>query len=241
MDRNVGIVGDGSTDQAIFGQIVECILSNGSSINDVRVIPLIRPTLAVHVERYWKEATRTEQYYLPGRPAVELERNTTNSILGAFNDFESSIGGVSAKDILLLTADAERSLSQPSVYFEHWALSISKILSGAVDKFYDIKANQTSSREDLPLVISLITFPSTDILVAAAKNIKAIYGKKPHELKRMLYGTHDLRTLRPEALDKRALKFITPESINSIYAKVPESRMLIQTLAFGKCLRSRAG
>lgn len=135
---------------------------------------------------------------------------------------------------MLVTTDAEIALSRANDYFQDWAFSISKIFMGAIEQFYNIRTIRGYSAEYLPLIIPIVTFPSTEIIVAAAKNILNPYGKKPSELKKLLYGTDDLATLSQEELQEKALDFITPESIQRIFSCVPESRIFIQMLSFGK-------
>jgi hypothetical protein len=154
---------------------------------------------------------------------------------GAFAEFEKEVTEVSNRDIILLTADSEHTLTTPDEYFKDWRFSISKILVGGIETFYGVKAIQGYKHEDLPLVIPLVTFPSTEIFIAAAKDL---IGKKPWknpgELKQLLYGTKNLQTLREEDLQSKALDFITMESIGRIFYHVPESRTFIQTLSLGK-------
>ena len=230
--RNIAVVGDGATDRAIFLKIAEVILSPDS----VTLVELIRQNnLHNCVERYWTAAKKKKEYYLPSEHAMQLQNDVTNTLMGAFSDFEAQVTNIlSNQDILLVTTDAELSLSRPNDYFQEWAFSISKIFMGAIDKFYNIKTIEGYYGEYLPLIIPIVTFPSNEIIVAAAKNISNTYGKKPSELKNLLYGTDALATLSAEELQEKALDFITPESIQRIFSCVPESRIFIQMLSFGK-------
>jgi hypothetical protein len=230
--RNIGVIGDGATDRAIFLKIAEVILSSDSLTS----IELNRQNnLHNCVERYWTAANKKKEYYLPSEHAVKLQNDVTNTLMGAFYDFETLVTNIiSNQDILLVTTDAERSLSRSEDYFQAWALSICKIFMGAIEKFYNIKTIEGYSGEYLPLIIPIVTFPSTEIFVAAAKNLSNPYGKKPSELKILLYGTDDLATLSEEELKEKALDFITSDSIQRIFSCVPESRIFIQMLSFGK-------
>jgi len=240
MGRNIAIVGDGGTDRAIFRKIVEVILG-GDNQNNINFVELIRQhSLRESVDIYWKAASKTNNYYLPNEHALKLLNEVANTLIGAFSDFESQvgIGEVSHQDILILTTDAERSFNQPDDYFQDRGCSISMLLMGGVEKFYSIKAIQGYSCEFLPIVIPIVTFPSTEILVAAAKSLVNAknYNKKPSELKNLLYGTTNLATLNNEDLKEKALDFINPESINRIFQCVPESRLFIQNLSLGKII-----
>jgi hypothetical protein len=94
-----------------------------------------------------------------------------------------------------------------------------------------LRTKQGYKRQDLPVIVSMVTFPSTEIIVAAARGEKSIHGKKAKELKQLLYGKTDLRKLGENEFQEQALDFITPESINDIFKAVPESRLFIQTLS----------
>ncbi len=236
MNRNIGIVGDGSTDRAIFKKIIQVMLDNRYQPEKLNFFDLKRSNCRDFVDAYWKAANKPKQneYYLPSPHAVKLQNEVTNTIVGAFRDFENEIGigEVRESDILVITTDSEKHLTKTEAdYFQEWAFSLSKIFQGAIEKFYSQQIQTGYSCTCLPLVLFLISFPSTEILVAAAKNTDPkIYGKKPGELKKQLYGTDDLSTLSEEDLKTKALDFITPESIETIFAKVPEARLLIKTL-----------
>lgn len=233
--RNIGIVGDGETDREIFSKLIQCILLNsGLSGTSLNIYKLNRQTLRDYVDRYWDSATRKGNYYLPNQPAIELQNNITNTLVAAFSDFETEvgIGELSHRDILLITTDAEKSLSSAEAYFQDWSFSISKISMGAIEKFYALKSRAGYSYQYLPVILSIICFPSSEVFVAAAKEPPMqYYGKKPKELKQLLYGTDDLRMLRDQDFEEKALNYITRESIDRIFSYVPESRLLIQMLS----------
>ncbi len=236
--RNIGIVGDGETDRAIFEKFIQCVLLNGTfNTTSFNICKLSRQTVRDYVDRYWKSATRSQNYYLPSEPASELQNNITNTLVAAFSDFETEvgIGELYNRDILLITTDAEKSLSSPEDYFKDWSFSISKIFMGAIDKFYALKSRQGYPCQYLPVLLSLVCFPSSEVFVAAAKQPPIqYYGKKPKELKQLLYGTDDLRRLRDQDFEEKALNYITPDSVDRIFSYVPESRLFIQMLSLGK-------
>jgi hypothetical protein len=238
LERNIGIIGDGATDIAIFQKISECILSNGLEDKiSLNYIDLKRQTIYDHVDRYCREANKVNNVcYLTGEQASHLKKSVTGTLFTACKEFESEMTRpVGNQDILLLTADTEIVLSSPDDYFKDWRFSICKILAGSVEEFYRAKAREGYTYEYLPLVIPVVTFPSTEILIAAARDkIEKEYGRKPNEWKQILYGTDNLATLREEDLKDKALDFITPETIGKIFQNVPESRTFIQTLSFGK-------
>ncbi|NJM59313.1 MAG: hypothetical protein HC849_02475 [Oscillatoriales cyanobacterium RU_3_3] len=229
--RNIGIVGDGPTDLDIFSKFIQSVLMNGTSNEEsFNICKLRRQKLRDYIDIYWRAATKIGNYYLPSAPAAELQNNITATLTAAFADFESEvgIGELSNRDILLITTDAEKSLSSAEAYFQDWSFSISKILLAAIDKFYALKSKEGYLCEYLPVIVSLVCFPFSEVLVAAAKEpFIPYYGKKPADLKQLLYGTTNLQELRFEDFEAKALNYITPESISRIFSYVPESRILI--------------
>lgn len=241
LERNIAIVGDGATDRAIFKKISECILSDEDQNNvTLNYIELNRQTIHDAVDKYCREADKIkDSCYLTGKEALALKNSVTRTIFGAFSDFESELGLISNRDIILVTADSEHTFSHPDDYFKDWRVSISKILVSSVEEFYRAKVREGYIHEYLPVVIPFVVFPSTEILLAAAKIdsqifIKSAYGKKPRELKQLLYGTTELQTITDEDFNKKALDFINLESIGRIFQNVPEFRTFMQTLSLGK-------
>jgi hypothetical protein len=141
LERNIGIVGDGATDRAVFKKISECILSNGEQDDEsLNYIELKRKTIHDYVERYCKEVSGVNNIcYLTGEQASQFRKSVTNTLYAACKEFEDEIGEVSNQDILLLTADTELVLSRPEDYFKDWRFSISKILVGSIEEFYRAK------------------------------------------------------------------------------------------------------
>lgn len=232
VERNIGIIGDGATDRKIFIKLIESILSNNST--PVNYIELSRKQIRDSIDRYWREASRNNTYYLPAPHAVQLQNEVINVIKNAFNDFENELGlgqQVSHHDMILLTTDSERHLGSSQDYFQERNFSLAKLITGAIEKFYHTQIQQGYQRQYLPVIISLVTFPSTDILVAVAKGKRDVYNQKAQKLKQLVYNTDDLRTLSTEDLDNKALKFITPTCIDALFEKVPESRPFIQILS----------
>lgn len=229
---NVGIVGDGLTDYKVFGKIVECILlEETSEFVTVDVIPLIRKNIFDHVQKY-KNACRKhpEGYYLPSKIAIELRDNILATVLSAFEEFKDNVE-VSYSDILLITTDTEHILKDKNQYFDTWAISLSHILREAIEKFYAFQAIKGYPRQYLPIIMPLTTFPSIEVIVAAARGeLNKNYGKSPREWKLLLYKTE---YPQDEQIEKDALNYITPDTINNIFNDLPESRYLIQTLSLG--------
>ncbi|MEM8642660.1 MAG: hypothetical protein AAGG51_28155 [Cyanobacteria bacterium P01_G01_bin.54] len=228
--KRVGIVSDGGTDYAIFSRLVECLLGDKA---ELEIFELNRQSLRDEVDRYWTAANRANCYYLPHQPAKDLQAAIVNLSIAAFSDFEGEVGvgEITNQDLLLITTDSEKVLKRSQAYFEDWSFSLSKIFIGAIEKFYAFQAQQAYPYRYLPLILPFICFPSSEVLIAAASG-QNHYGQKPKALKQKLYETDNLATLRDEVFAEKALRHITPESIEKIFSVVPESRWLIQTLAY---------
>ncbi len=116
-------------------------------------------------------------------------------------------------------------------YFEDYAFHLAKILMAAIEKLYHQMVQWGFERRFIPTIVPLPLFPSTEIIVAAARNSGlSFHGRTPGELKRMLYNVHDMDLLSPEELDKHALAHITTDSLDRIFSFVPEVRYLIHIM-----------
>jgi hypothetical protein len=227
IQRNIGIIGDGSTDIIIFAKIVECILTEETSKEfiDCNIIKLKRQNIREIVDEYWKfQNAKTTQ-----KPQ-ETVKAVTDILYQGFLDFTRKAGGVSNCDLLILTTDSEKVLARPKDYFSY-GLDLFNILSEAVIRFYGKVLERGYPQDNIPLVLPIATFPSTEILIAAAKGLNNYYGKKPLELKQSIYGVSNLKNLREDELEEKALKFITVAGIDNIFNNIPESRHFIKTLS----------
>jgi hypothetical protein len=223
---NIGIIGDGVTDRLILLKIVKSIVP--WNVNEV---PIQRQSFRVAIDKYWQNSNEND-FWFPHNSANEPKKKVSEILYAAFNDFQYNSGNVTDNDILIASTDTERHLNNPDFFFEWWAFSLTKIFISGIESFYHYMIHhQSRGKENLPLIIPILPFPSTDILVAAARNMSGYYGRKPNELKRMLYDTDNLRTIPPEDFEDLALKHITPDSINLIFKHIPESRPFINFLS----------
>ena len=110
-------------------------------------------------------------------------------------------------------------------------MDLFNILSETVIRFYGKVLERGYPQDNIPLVLPIATFPSTEIMIAAAKGLNNYYGKKPLELKQSIYGVSNLSTLEDGGLEEKALRFITVKGIDNIFNNVPESRHFIKTLS----------
>lgn len=229
IQRNIGIIGDGRTDRIIFGKIVECILTEETSKEfiDCNLIELQRQTIHYDVEKY---LTSWNQQSPPNYQ--DLVKAVGDVLYSGFLDFANQVEAISNCDILILTTDSEKVLGKADDYFSY-GINLFNILSEVAIKFYGKVLEYGYSQENIPLVLPIVTFPSTEIIIAAAKGLNPsnYYGKKPLELKHMIYNASNLSTLSDKDLEDKALNFMTLEGIEKIFNHVPESRHFIKVLS----------
>jgi len=143
---------------------------------------------------------------------------------------------------LILHTDAEQILAESEDYYR-WlaeatnkkcAVILPKIFDLAIEEYYRIQIKQGYNLQDIPLIMPLVPFPSTEILVMATK-IKPSDSFSPYrsqsatELKRKLYPQY------PPSVQV-TLKAITLETCGYIYQGVPEFRFFFETLFYQKIL-----
>jgi hypothetical protein len=221
---NIGIIGDGDNDRLILLKIVKSIVP--WNVNEV---PIQRQSFRVAIDKYWQNSDE-DDFWFPHNSANELKKKVSETLYAAFNDFQYNSGNVTNNDIIIASTDAEHYLANSDKYFDWWAFSLMKIFISGVESFYHYMIHhQDRSKENLPLIIPIVPFPSIEILVAAARNMSDYYGKKPNELKTMLYGKN--KRIGPEELEDKALKHITSDSVNLIFKHIPESRSFINFLS----------
>jgi len=219
MQRYIGIIGDGPTDYLVFKKIVETLLPN-----TVAVIDLRRQTLHDAVDKYWKDTNKNR----------DLLKKAVKGILHtALSDFQAGMDDdslTSCKDIILLTTDAEKPLAflnNESTYWESKG-DYFGILNCLMDAIKDFSAIQYQQPEYLPRIIPVVTFPSIEpiLLIGKGEKLPNINGKKPTDLKRLLYKTDN-----PSGEEiEQAIAQINENKIYEILKIIPESRFLIQTL-----------
>ncbi|OIP72964.1 MAG: hypothetical protein AUK43_01855 [Oscillatoriales cyanobacterium CG2_30_40_61] len=227
--RNIGIIGDGPTDRIIFTKIVECILTEedpSKELIDCKIIELQRQKIFDFIQEY----VNAEKKNSSPNPQ-HLVKSVTGVLNSGFRELIDQVD-ICNCDIIILTTDSETVLKMPDDYFKY-GIKLFHILSEAAIKFYETLLLQGYPQDNIPLVLPIITFPSTEILIAAAKGLKIAdyYDKIPLELKQKIYGVPDDRTVPYEDLKTKALDYITLEGIKNIYKNIPESRHFIQTLS----------
>lgn len=233
--RYVGIVADGPTDQEIMARFMKSLLEPAGQYEEV----LIGEKLSVYMAPFRQKASRTGEYGLFDKPAIKLRKAIVNVIHSAVGEFRDAIGReLSHSDVLLLSTDAECPINSPQEWHEIERIVVMcRTFDGAIAEFYNAPGNRLNW-EYLPLVVPLVLFPSADVLIAAARSDYDVSlefrGKKAPWLKQELYGCCDLRQLRPDDLEKKALSYLTFDACKQIYSSVPEARMLLRTLTWAQ-------
>jgi len=231
----IGVIADGPTDQRILERIAKtCAEASEVTRAPVNVESLRGVALRDDLDRYWRTTQSTDSAAtLKGRAA--LIEGTFKVLESAIFKFEKRIGRLlSCRDRVILATDAERRLDRMERYFEEWAWVLPRLLEQAIEKWYHRKIGYGYTRANLPVVLQVVFFPSIDVLVAAAKattkNAFDPRGLRPCQLKRLLYGTDDLRAVSPDTFGRIALESITPEGIENIWRMVPEVRLFLLRL-----------
>ena len=234
MDYRIGIIGDGPTDLRVIGKLAECIVSyRRIDPKPPRIFELGRLNIRDPVDKYWAQASREDEYHLSGEAGMRLQQEVVALLLKAIDEFKTlaSCDNLSYKDMILLSTDSERRLKSIDAYFDNYAFHLAKILMAAIEKLYHQMVQWGFERQFIPTIVPLPLFPSTEIIVAAARNSGlSIHDRTPDELKRMLYNVHDMDQLLPEDLDRHPLAHITTDSLDRIFSFVPEVRYLIHIM-----------
>jgi hypothetical protein len=235
LKRKIGIVRDGGSDYPIFQKIVEVILeANHGCPTDLIFVDLSRQSLRDPIDAYWQATKNSSEYSLPSDPAKALRNKIAGLLLtGIYPDFTAEVGSISNADVILLTSDSEHQVNSVNDYLEEeYVFALLNILHSAIYKFYDSQVKYGYSYQNLPLVIPIITFPSTEVVIAAARDLyRQCLGKEPTDLKRLLYGKTEIPAITDDEWEKNAYQYLTEEGIEKIYKTIPDCRQMIHLLS----------
>ena len=233
--RKIGIVRDGGSDYPIFQKIVKVILeADNQCPTDLDFFDLSRQSLRDPIDAYWQATKKSNQYSLPSDSAQVLRNKITSLLLtGIYPEFVAEVGCISHADIILLTSDSERQVNSINDYLEQeYMFALLNVIYSGIYKFYDIQVKQGYSYQNLPLIIPVITFPSTEVVIAAARDLhQQCLGKKPTDLKRFLYGTTEIPAISEDEWERKAYQHLTEEGIKKIYQTIPDCRQMIHLLS----------
>lgn len=234
-ERYIAITADGPTDTEILFRFAACLLETQAVCRKVTV----KESLRKGMDTFMKKASEKNDYKLFGNPARLLREAVIKLLESSIGEFQTKISReLRYTDLLILHTDSEKHLNRSEQYFEEWAISISRIILTAIEDFCEKKVRQGYDLIYLPLIIPIIPFPSTEILIAAAKTGNRsrfkFRGMKARDLKTKLYGVTDLGSLDEETFQTEAMRIITPESCRAVYKHVPEARSFLHTLIWNQ-------
>jgi hypothetical protein len=233
--RKIGIVRDGGSDYPIFQKIVKVILeANQGCPTDLEIFELSRMSLRDPIDAYWQGTKKSGQYSLPNNFAKILRDKITGLLLtGIYPEFEAEAGQICNADIILLTSDSERQVNDAKDYLDaEYVFALLNIIDSAIGKFYNTQLDRGLSYYYLPLIIPVITFPSTEVVIAAARDLHPqCWGKDPTDLKRLLYGKTEIPEISEDEWEKNAYQYLTEEGIDKIYKILPDCRPMIHLLS----------
>lgn len=231
-DRYIAVVRDGGTDFAVIAQFIRILLEKHGIYLIENAILELQPDLNFRedVDKYFRS---TKNYELFEPQAKILRDAIFDKILSAFYKFQDEIprGTLYHRDLLILYTDTERVLSQNQDYFKEWAYSIQQNFYMAIDQFYDRIISRGYSYLNLPLILPMVFFPSSEVLVVVSENTPH-RSKKAKELKELMYGETNLSKFDEEEFKEMALKNITSDKLEKIYQELPEIQKWIQFIAF---------
>ncbi|MBM4040307.1 MAG: hypothetical protein FJ290_17510 [Planctomycetes bacterium] len=189
------------------------------------------------MDKYWHLVGKGRGVRIADEPARTLQKGVVATLYGAWDELRSHANReLTRRDMVLVSSDAERYLSNADAYFQEWAWMVGMAVLGGVEKFHHALSSRGYTLDFIPVVVPVIPFPSTDLLIAVARNRQGgglpERGADPRRLKLALYGTEHLMSLRPEDLHERALKHISADAILAMYSAVPEVRPLLHWLCW---------
>jgi hypothetical protein len=224
----------GLADRDILAEMVRCALAAEHRCPKT-LVHLRRQTIRDFLDKYWRNVCR-DGCRFPDGAAERLANGVLNTLQGGFQELAAQIGRpLTDEDLIIVSSDAERCLASAETFFSDWAWIVDKIVWRGIERFYDVMCQQGFGKQQLPSVVPFVPFPSTDIVVAAARgNIgTALRGLKATQLKRLVYGTEDLYALSELKFRECALQAFDAVGLRRIFQLVPEARVLLQYLTFG--------
>jgi hypothetical protein len=196
----------------------------------------LSPNLRDAVTRFHYAVNKLQAGETADAISGRLSNEILNVLLSAYSELSHNASRpIKSYDIILINTDAERHFVHEDRYFEPWAQTLVRAILTGVDRFYHVKIQHGFTYDDIPLVLPLILFPSTDVIIAAARSVGSAgegpcHGHSARDLKQRLYDTDELSRLSTEDFTNKALKFLTPVGCARIYSLVPETRLFFRHL-----------
>jgi hypothetical protein len=238
--KNIAIIRDGFSDYCVLKYFVSAIFEYhySAKLTEDNFFDLEQLNISNAVAKYVSKSAEDKNYGLYSKNADQLRSEITGILFTALKKFEREKEvGLCNKDILVINSDAEKILKHKHNYFNEWAYILNGILWFAIEKFYEEMVKKNYTYENLPLILPLILFPSSEILVASCMydfnrgNFRELKAKP--DLKCKVYNTDNIpKAIQTGKLNEVLSTFIIPEAIKDIYKEIPEARKFIQILSY---------
>jgi hypothetical protein len=235
--KTIAVIRDGFSDYLVIKKFLITLFNDNSEdeLTDKNFIDLDSLRIFDPLSKYLEKVSKSEDYTFDSEPAKELVSSLLPIYFASINKLSRELEEITNREILIIHADAERLLMTNSKYFDNWAYSIKEIIQYSIEQFYDKLILRGYQYKNIPFLIPLIFFPSSEVLVASCMfdfkqhNIREL--KPTPALKRKVYESASI----PEAIKNNKLevalnKFITPENVQKSYKELPEIRLLIHSL-----------
>ncbi|MBW1614974.1 MAG: hypothetical protein JRJ49_00255 [Deltaproteobacteria bacterium] len=234
--RNIAIIREGFSDYCVIKHFISAILQDDFvQLTDDNFLDMGKLTISDAVAKYFKSGGGNN---LDDKKAIELKKRIIDVLYTAFKKFKREKDKVSNKDILAINSDAEKILKDKDNYFNKEFYILNEISQLAIEEFYNKMVKHGWAYENLPLILPLIFFPSSEILAASciydfkseSKNFRKLRAKP--DLKLKVYETDNIpRAIETGKMEEVLSKFITPEAIEKVYKEIPEARKFIHILS----------
>lgn len=239
-NKFIAIIRDGYSDYLVLKKFVSSIFECHKSLRLEDDVFFDLDSLTIHdiMTRYVDGASKNNDYTLHSSDAIQLRKDISSVLFTALKKCEKDMGSwLSHKDIIILYTDAESVLKAKHNYFKEWAYTLNGVLWMAIEEFYNTMTEHQYDYENLPLILPLTLFPSSEILVAACmfdfdkENYRSFRAKPT--LKQKVYGTDNIpKAIIDGNLTEVLATYVVPDSPKEIYREIPEIRKMIQILSF---------
>ncbi len=236
--RNIGIIRDGESDFYVVRKLLKVIFEKErqETLNDDNFLNFDSQDFSFYNALNNFIRKRNRNCIFEDNEFQKFSNIIILKIFTAFTSMSREFGGTTNKDILVLYSDSEKLLVKDENYFTDWAYSIRQIFDYSIDKFYHKISKEGYSYNNIPLIIPMILFPSSEIIVASCmydfdkENIREL--KPTPALKEKVYGFSNI----PEAFDNNAIEetintYLVSDNLNEIYRLTPELRKVIHILS----------
>ncbi len=239
MNPQIAIVRDGCSDFLVLKKFISVIFEQHHfiTLKEDNFFEYENLNISNVLSTYIAKA-HLENYSLFEQSAVEFRKEISSILFIAVQKFSKEKEfAFSNHDILILNGDAEKILGEKEIYFENWAYTINNIINLAIEEFYEKMVQNAYRYDQLPLILPLVLFPSSEILVASCMydfkkdNFRKLSAKPA--LKQKVYETeHIHHALETGKLNEVLELFVATENLSNIYHDLPEVRKLMQILTF---------